>query len=152
MNKHLQQGFTLVELIVVIVILGILAATALPRFINVTEDARTASVKGFAGGIRSAVGVVNGKFFANGSSGATSVTMADNVSVTTVATTGVPAATASGIGTAIRCETSAACGNFGAAYSGSAGAATATFTLQTNCLVTYTDSNGNVSTTTTGCS
>ena len=51
MSKQ-QQGFTLVELIVVIVILGILAATALPRFINVTTEARGAAVDGVAGAIR----------------------------------------------------------------------------------------------------
>lgn len=64
LNK--QQGFTLVELIIVIVILGILAVTAAPRFLNFQGDARESVVQGVAGAARAAVSLVNGKAIIEG--------------------------------------------------------------------------------------
>ena len=59
-RKTPQGGFTLIELVVVIVILGILAAFAIPRFANIAHDARVSALNGMAGSLRSTSALVHG--------------------------------------------------------------------------------------------
>ncbi len=55
MMNNRNNGFTLIELVLVIIVLGILAVTALPRFINIKDDALKSTVSATAGSFASAV-------------------------------------------------------------------------------------------------
>lgn len=92
-----QGGFTLIELVVVIVILGILAVTAAPRFLNLQDDARRSALQGLKGAMDGAAGIVYGKAAIQGVEAASSETPVENIQTIY----GYPTATDTGIGAAL---------------------------------------------------
>ncbi len=128
MRNHTQGGFTLIELVVVIVLLGILAAFAVPRFISLEVKTRAAATEGMSGNLRSVAALSHGLWLAKGSPA--TVTMEGNV---ITMTNGYPSAATVG-------DTLVEFTGFTAATAGT----TTTFTkngaaVGANCSVAYTE-------------
>jgi MSHA pilin protein MshA len=150
MKVSIPRGFTLIELVVVITILGILAAFAVPKFIALDGQARAATINGLAGSVKSAAALARGLSMATGNTA--TVTM-EGTAVSLL--NNYPDATAGGISAAI--NASATDFTF-VAGSGTTTAATWTKVgapTPANCVVSYTAAAANatpvVAATTTGC-
>ncbi len=96
-----QAGFTLIELVIVIIILGILAVTAAPKFLNLQNDAKTAAASGVLAAVRSSSQLVYSKAALEGveASPSASVSSADNTTIAVVY--GYPKASKDGIAKAV---------------------------------------------------
>jgi MSHA pilin protein MshA len=134
-----ERGFTLIELVVVITILGILAAFAVPKFITLDKQARAATVQGLAGTVRSAAALARGLAMASGSTA--SVTMEGS---TVALVNSYPDSSLTGIAAAINAST----GDFTFTAGGTPSTGPATWArvgaaTPANCIVNYTPAAAN---------
>jgi prepilin-type N-terminal cleavage/methylation domain-containing protein len=88
--KQVQRGFTLIELVMVIVILGVLAAVAIPKFVDLKGEAETAALQGVVGGVSSASAVNYAARSANGSKGTATQGLSCQAAATAIMQSGVP--------------------------------------------------------------
>ncbi|ACH67060.1 type II secretion system protein [Aliivibrio fischeri] len=136
-----QGGFTLIELVVVIVILGILAVTAAPKFLNLQSDARASSLQGLKGAMAGAAGIVYGKAAIDGIEGSAAGAGVEVDGITT--NFGYPTANTTGIEAAVVGLTSdwasAAVGTLTGVTYTFKGQSTTGWTNTEGCFVNYAD-------------
>jgi MSHA pilin protein MshA len=89
--KQVQRGFTLIELVMVIVILGVLAAVAIPKFVDLKADAQAASLAGVVGGINSASAVNYAARSANATKGTATIGLTCQTATAAILQGGIPA-------------------------------------------------------------
>ena len=140
-----QKGFTMIELIIVIVILGILGALVVPRFASFDTQARLSSVRSLQGALWSAASIAHAQAIIDGQTGATGTVTLEGQAISLVY--GYPATAAGGVDVAVSTMTG---------FSYAAGVFDFAPTARANCKVTYAQPAAantipTITTTTTGC-
>lgn len=152
-----QQGFTLIELIMVIVILGVLAAFAVPKFANLGSEARVAAIRGAAGAVKSSASIAHSAYLARGLTGSTVSLEGTTINMVN----GYPQARAVGLGGILEASQITA-SDFAFDASGAGNIATSVVIVQAvgaataaNCSVSYTAAAASaaptITVTTSGC-
>lgn len=159
MTKEKERGFTLIELITVIIILALLAVFAIPRYITMLSEGRKSTILGVEAALQSSVALVKARAKLEGDSGAGSVTVENGLGGTASVTTTsqlIPVGTSAGIGAAIDLRDTQA--KVTVTYTTPAGSQVATYAAagaSGTCEAVYTETTAtgvvSIATTLTGC-